>query len=90
MLTYERYQALRAINIRVPGEPGNEANRNGGSQQLQCSRSGAWEPGNEARGLRCTQIRILKNLEPATSSGIAFRTILEGRSVNCLHVCGFE
>ena len=25
MLTYERYQALRAINIRVPGEPGNEA-----------------------------------------------------------------
>ena len=25
MLTYERYQALRAIYIRVPGEPGNEA-----------------------------------------------------------------
>jgi len=25
MLTYERYQALRVINIRVPGEPGNEA-----------------------------------------------------------------
>ena len=25
MLTYERYQALHAINIRVPGEPGNEA-----------------------------------------------------------------
>jgi len=25
MLTYERYQALRAIHIRVPGEPGNEA-----------------------------------------------------------------
>jgi len=25
MLTYERYQALCAINIRVPGEPGNEA-----------------------------------------------------------------
>ena len=25
MLTYERYQALRAINIHVPGEPGNEA-----------------------------------------------------------------
>ena len=27
MLTYERYQALRAINIRVPGEPGNEVNK---------------------------------------------------------------
>ena len=26
MLTYKRYQALRAIHIRVPGEPGNEAN----------------------------------------------------------------
>ena len=26
MLTYERYQALCAINICVPGEPGNEAN----------------------------------------------------------------
>ena len=25
MLTYERYQALHAIHIRVPGEPGNEA-----------------------------------------------------------------
>ena len=25
MLTYKRYQALRAIHIRVPGEPGNEA-----------------------------------------------------------------
>ena len=25
MLTYERYQALCAINIRVPGEPRNEA-----------------------------------------------------------------
>ena len=25
MLTYERYQALRAIYICVPGEPGNEA-----------------------------------------------------------------
>ena len=25
MLTYERYQALHAIQIRVPGEPGNEA-----------------------------------------------------------------
>ena len=25
MLTYERYQALHTIHIRVPGEPGNEA-----------------------------------------------------------------
>ena len=25
MLMYERYQALRTIYIRVPGEPGNEA-----------------------------------------------------------------
>ena len=25
MLTYKRYQALRAIHIRVLGEPGNEA-----------------------------------------------------------------
>ena len=25
MLTYKRYQALRAIHIHVPGEPGNEA-----------------------------------------------------------------
>ena len=25
MLTYKRYQALRTINIRVPGEPRNEA-----------------------------------------------------------------
>ena len=25
MLTYKRYQTLRAIHIRVPGEPGNEA-----------------------------------------------------------------
>jgi len=25
MLTYERYQALRAINIRIPEEPRNEA-----------------------------------------------------------------
>ena len=25
MLTYERYQALHVIHIRVPGEPGNEA-----------------------------------------------------------------
>ena len=25
MLTYKRYQALHAIHIRVPGEPGNEA-----------------------------------------------------------------
>ena len=33
MLTYERYQALRAINIRVPGEPGNEA-RNDCSSQI--------------------------------------------------------
>ena len=27
MLTYERYQALHAINIRIPREPGNEARR---------------------------------------------------------------
>ena len=26
MLMYKRYQALRAIHIHVPGEPGNEAN----------------------------------------------------------------
>jgi len=25
MLAYEKYQALHAIHIRVPGEPGNEA-----------------------------------------------------------------
>ena len=25
MLTVKRYQALRAIHIRIPGEPGNEA-----------------------------------------------------------------
>ena len=25
MLTYERYQALHVIHIRIPGEPGNEA-----------------------------------------------------------------
>ena len=34
MLTYERYQALRAINIRVPGEPGNEAIRVKGTRQM--------------------------------------------------------
>jgi len=27
MLTYERYQALRVIHIRVQGEPGNEATK---------------------------------------------------------------
>ena len=26
MLMWKRYQALRAIHIRVPGEPGNKAN----------------------------------------------------------------
>ena len=35
MLTYERYQALRAINIRVPGEPGNEA-RHGVVSDITC------------------------------------------------------
>ena len=36
MLTYERYQALRAINIRVPGEPGNEATNSHVSGPTDC------------------------------------------------------
>ena len=34
MLMYERYQALRTINIHVPGEPGNEANIKDGGKGL--------------------------------------------------------
>ena len=33
MLTYKRYQALRVIHIRIPGEPGNEASTVGLRQQ---------------------------------------------------------
>ena len=37
MLTYERYQALRAINIHVPGEPGKDL----GSVKFGTRRSGS-------------------------------------------------
>jgi len=39
MLTYERYQALRAIHIHVPGEPGNEAS----ILLLKYSKTGLWK-----------------------------------------------
>ena len=47
MLTYKRYQALHAIHIRVPGEPGNEATIS--RVHLSCSKindRGSWF-GNE-------------------------------------------
>ena len=50
MLTYERYQALRAINIRVPGEPGNEA-RTGLWTGLLASFPGSHAPEREVVSL---------------------------------------
>ena len=63
MLTYEKYPALRAIQIHVPEEPGNEASILM-PQMLLVSFPGscahAWrEPGNEANVLYLLFIVIL-------------------------------